>query len=1097
MKSVRHSILISGFVLAICLTITSVRAQVATHLVISEVLVDGVNESSASNNDEFVEIYNPTSSSVDVSGWTVDYRSAAGSTFNNKFTFAAGTSIPSHRYFLVGGGGVATRDNSSASILMGLGNTGGAVFLRNSGQANVDLFGWGSAAAGNYEGGAPAVQAQGISFERKAKLSSSGATMAVGGVDEFEGNGYDSDNNQNDFVPRTIPQPQNSSSPAEPTLTVGGNGSGTGSIAPTYVFANSTSAFTISIAGDGTHTLDSVIVILPHGWTWAQSAGSISLGGAGLAAGVATVSADTIFVGKGAITKTDTGKITISSYTAPASGLTSTFVIKTSLGGGAPIQIASSVVVAVLKLVSIVDLHINDSQGVPVAPFQLGATVTVSGIISGDFSATSTNIFVQDATGGVCIFRTFRSFNYQVGDSVTVTGTLTQFRGLVEISLDTTKYVLHSSGHLLPDPFLVTAFDVNETFHTDDFTEPNEGRLVRINNVTYSTANGTVTDATGTTDAFIPNTWTIPAGTFDLIGVLKQYKPGTPAPGAPFLADYEIDPRTQSDIILHAGPAFTVVPFESNMQATSVDINANTVAASTEVVKFGLTTSYTDSVTSSANTTHKLTLSSLKPATVYHYQVIATDSSASNATGDGIFISGATSSDSLRIYFNHSVSYSLAQSESAKVADLSKVLIYRIGKAQYSIDMCTYSFSGTVGSTISTALLAARIRGVRIRVIGEHDNEGATSAFQTLKNGGVTVIDDAFDVVNAGNGLMHNKFYVIDHRDTSSSRVDWVLMGSWNATDPGTNDDAQNLVEIQNRSLAEAYTLEFNEMWGSSGDSPNQAASRFGIRKSDNTPHRFLVGGTPIELYFSPSDRTTSKINAVLSAATSSINICMLTFTRDDLEQTLVAKKTAGKKVRIVMDNNSDTGNQFANLTNAGIDVHLKGAAVGGLLHHKYAVIDADNPLADNIVVTGSHNWSSAAESANNENTLIIHSKRVANLYMQEFKQRYIEAGGVDNITLAVRGVASVPPTTYALAQNYPNPFNPSTHVQFSVADERFVSLKVYDILGREVSTLVGERMHPGTYVVEWNAAQCSSGMYFVRFEAGSFSATRKVILMK
>ena len=120
-----------------------------------------------------------------------------------------------------------------------------------------------------------------------------------------------------------------------------------------------------------------------------------------------------------------------------------------------------------------------------------------------------------------------------------------------------------------------------------------------------------------------------------------------------------------------------------------------------------------------------------------------------------------------------------------------------------------------------------------------------------------------------------------------------------------------------------------------------------------------------------------------------------------------------------------------------------------------------------------------------------------ANLYMQEFKQRYIEAGGVDNITLAVRGVASVPPTTYALAQNYPNPFNPSTHVQFSVADERFVSLKVYDILGREVSTLVGERMHPGTYVVEWNAAQCSSGMYFVRLEAGSFSATRKVILMK
>jgi len=53
---------------------------------------------------------------------------------------------------------------------------------------------------------------------------------------------------------------------------------------------------------------------------------------------------------------------------------------------------------------------------------------------------------------------------------------------------------------------------------------------------------------------------------------------------------------------------------------------------------------------------------------------------------------------------------------------------------------------------------------------------------------------------------MHDKFNVIDHRDTTSSRVDWVITGSWNQTDPGTNDDAQNMVEIQDRSLAEAYT---------------------------------------------------------------------------------------------------------------------------------------------------------------------------------------------------------------------------------------------------------------------------------------------------
>jgi len=90
-------------------------------------------------------------------------------------------------------------------------------------------------------------------------------------------------------------------------------------------------------------------------------------------------------------------------------------------------------------------------------------------------------------------------------------------------------------------------------------------------------------------------------------------------------------------------------------------------------------------------------------------------------------------------------------------------------------------------------------------------------------------------------------------------------------------------------------------------------------------------------------------------------------------------------------------------LQTSGVDVRLPGAALTGLLHHKYAIIDADNPLLENIVVTGSHNWSSSAEVANNENTLIIHNKKVANLYLQEFKARYLEAGGTDSILVSVK----------------------------------------------------------------------------------------------
>ncbi len=243
-------------VIAVTLFIVSLNgsllAQPANHLVISEVLVHGFNETVPTSDNEFVEIYNPTDSAVDVSTWTVDYRSATGTTFNNKYTFSSGTSIPAHRYFLVGSGGVSNRDNSSASVELGLGNSGGAVFLRNQNGTTVDLLGWGVASSGNYEGSAPAVPAQGVSLERKANSSSTSETMAVGGSDELAGNGYDSDNNSNDFVQRTTPQPQNSTSPAEPALTVGGNGTGTAFISPSSIKAGSTSSFTISIAGDGT-----------------------------------------------------------------------------------------------------------------------------------------------------------------------------------------------------------------------------------------------------------------------------------------------------------------------------------------------------------------------------------------------------------------------------------------------------------------------------------------------------------------------------------------------------------------------------------------------------------------------------------------------------------------------------------------------------------------------------------------------------------------------------------------------------------------------------------------------------------------------------
>ncbi len=88
-------------------------------------------------------------------------------------------------------------------------------------------------------------------------------------------------------------------------------------------------------------------------------------------------------------------------------------------------------------------------------------------------------------------------------------------------------------------------------------------------------------------------------------------------------------------------------------------------------------------------------------------------------------------------------------------------------------------------------------------------------------------------------------------------------------------------------------------------------------------------------------------------------------------------------------------------------------------------------------------------------------------------------------------------PNELTLKQNYPNPFNPSTKIEFSIQDFGFVSLKVYDILGNEVTTLVNSEKPIGVYEVEWNATGLPSGVYFYQLKTEGFVETKKMILMK
>jgi hypothetical protein len=88
-------------------------------------------------------------------------------------------------------------------------------------------------------------------------------------------------------------------------------------------------------------------------------------------------------------------------------------------------------------------------------------------------------------------------------------------------------------------------------------------------------------------------------------------------------------------------------------------------------------------------------------------------------------------------------------------------------------------------------------------------------------------------------------------------------------------------------------------------------------------------------------------------------------------------------------------------------------------------------------------------------------------------------------------------PNAFALNQNYPNPFNPSTRLSFYVAKTGFVSVKIFDVLGKEIATIVNEILPAGPYMTMWDASRFNSSIYFCKMQSGSFSSTKKMVLVK
>ena len=137
----------------------------------------------------------------------------------------------------------------------------------------------------------------------------------------------------------------------------------------------------------------------------------------------------------------------------------------------------------------------------------------------------------------------------------------------------------------------------------------------------------------------------------------------------------------------------------------------------------------------------------------------------------------------------------------------------------------------------------------------------------------------------------------------------------------------------------------------------------------------------------------------------------------------------------------------------------------------------------------GGHNWPGSSIDygwEGNETRDINANKEIWNFFKQYDLVTEIDDSEKDGII-----------TIFNLSQNYPNPFNPSTTIKYSIPKQSYVGLKIYDLLGEEIETLINEEKPAGNYQVEFKAANLPSGVYFYRIRAGSFNQVRKMLLIK
>jgi hypothetical protein len=725
-----------------------------------------------------------------------------------------------------------------------------------------------------------------------------------------------------------------------------------------------------------------------------------------------------------------------------------------------------------------------------------GTIVTVTGrvTVAHQFAGP---VYFQDATGGIAwyngaIMRDDWLVGAVIGDSIVVTGELGSFYSLLQL-VNETYFEVFPESNAEVEPLELTL----EQFNTGNY----EAMLVQIGGVEFSTTglfsgatNYTVTDPTGEGQIRIDNYTNIPGtnipnGVCQITGVAGRFQ-----------STHQLMPRFTSDIKDLSGPVIiSVPPYEVSSTASSITFEWETELAGHSEIRYGTTSSLEIGavIDEELKTQHSLTISGLTAATAYRVQLRSAIDADTSATMIYISSTGSPTGTmgTIETFFNKDVSHDLATyREADQNVDFSVKLMEFIQIAEETLEIAMYSISGCVGGDIADEIISAHNRGVDVRVIASGHTGIPNQVIDYLTAAGVRAVQ------SLGTEQMHNKFAVIDAHHSDPSKT-WLITGSWNATDEGTYDQYQNMVIIQDVALARAYWYEFNQMWGAQSGSFNSSNARFGSSKTIVNPSVFWIGDdqTKVEVYFSPQANTEAQIIRTLNTAQSNIDLTLNLITRRSITSAMLSKFNQGIKVRGTIGSINIVGSEWEFLS-SWADVHHFSQADFGLLHHKYAIFDGEATTSNSKVVTGSHNWSANANFSNDENTLIIHNPRVANEYFQEFGARYWQAGGQDEFNVSISGdiVKPVMPESSMLHQNFPNPFHSTTSIRFTLLHGQQVSLRVYDIMGREVAIPVkGERFDPGEHTVRFDASKFASGIYIYCLQLGdgrSFSKSMSVV---